>query len=198
MFQARNEGRRKKSEERKRGGMGKGSGRGEKQGREGESGGGQKRQVHPVDQFVQVRRMAVVLSPSDCLFFWIRPIQNGSPVLTALPVPDTTASKITVVKGEFDDWVVSVYLGTFSHLNSFGSAPKNGVAVHRRLWNGGAPVSTLLRLQAWTHDVLYPQDGYGKTLRSGPKNQEWIIRSTKLIFPLNSKRDACFLKTVSF
>ena len=53
----------------KRGGMGKGSGRGEKQGREGESGGGQKRQVHPVDQFVQVRRMAVVSSPSDFLFF---------------------------------------------------------------------------------------------------------------------------------
>ena len=36
-----------------------------------------------------------------------------------------------MVKGEFDDWVVSVYLGTFSHLNSFGSAPKNGVAMYR-------------------------------------------------------------------
>ena len=33
------------------GGMGKGKGRGEKEGREGGSG-GQKRQVHPVDQFV--------------------------------------------------------------------------------------------------------------------------------------------------
>ena len=51
MFQARNEGRRKKSEERKRWGMGKGKGRGEKEGREGGSG-GQKRQVHPMDQFV--------------------------------------------------------------------------------------------------------------------------------------------------
>ena len=37
MFQARNEGRRKKSEERKRWGMGKGKGRGEKEGREGGS-----------------------------------------------------------------------------------------------------------------------------------------------------------------
>ena len=77
-----------------------------------------------------------------------------------------------MVKGEFDDWVVSVYLGTFSHLNSFGSAPKNGVAMIRLLWNGGAPENTPLGLQAWTHDVLYPQDRDGKTLRSGPKNQE--------------------------
>ena len=85
-----------------------------------------------------------------------------------------------MVKRGLDAWVVSVYLGTFSHLNSFGSASKNGFAMSHLPWDGGAPVNTPLGFQAWIPPLQLhpdawsslPTGGDGKTVRSSPKNQE--------------------------
>lgn len=145
-----------------RGGMGKRKRRGEKQGREGESGGGQKRQVHPVDQFVQVM-MAIVLSPSDFLLFWIRPIQNTPGLDSYLPAPDTTALRSQWSRGNLMTGLFLSLSGNVFTSKQLWFSTQEWRCCAPLAWNGGAPVSTLLRLQAWTHMMsFYPQDVMGK------------------------------------
>lgn len=94
------------------------------------------------------------MSLSDCLSAFVSRVEAGTLLSIVVPIACTVGSRLWWPRGI----LMPSHLGTFScggitRLHSFDPALENGFATSRLLWDGGAPLSTPLEFQAWTHQA---------------------------------------------